>query len=151
MSICDSTRNGLNLAVHDKETTLATFYTLTYLFYCNLNCVDPMVHCLTPELGVILPGDQEQEHTSTRTHGPPYKPLKNVFFILWPASNPQSVSILSSPIPMYRISCTCIFYAFLGALCSALFWRKPTQGDFWCLNIHLVSCILYLVSVLLVW
>ena len=45
---------------------------------------------------------------------------------------------------MYRITCTCLFYAFLGALCSALFWRKPTQGSLWCLNIHLVSCILYL-------
>ena len=36
-------------------------------------------------------------------------------------SNSQSVSISSSPVPMYRITCTCIFYAFLGALCSALF------------------------------
>ena len=56
------------------------------------------------------------------------------------ASNPQLVSISSSPVPMYCITCTCIFYAFSGALCLALFWRKPTQGSFCCLNIHIVSC-----------
>ena len=57
-------------------------------------------------------------------------------------SNPK-VSILSSPVLMYHITCTCILLCFLGALAQAFFCRQPTQGSYWCLNKHLylVSCI----------
>ena len=80
------------------------------------------------------------------THGPFNPFIMGFYYVTCPldcfyANNTNLVSISSSPVPMYHITCTCIFYAFLGALCSALFWRKPTQGSFWCLNIHLVSCI----------
>ena len=56
-------------------------------------------------------------------------------------SNPK-VSISLSPVLMHRITCTCILLCFLGALAQAFFCRQPTQGSYWCLNIHLVSCIL---------
>ena len=40
------------------------------------------------------------------------------------------VSISSSPVLMYRITCTCIFLCFFGALAQAFFCRKPTQGSY---------------------
>ena len=92
---------------------------------------------------------QEQDHVAAGTHGPlltsSFYPVTCQVDCFYP-SNHQLVSISSSPVLMYRITCTCIFYVFLWALCLVLFCRKPTQGSYQCLNklLYLVSCILYL-------
>ena len=56
-----------------------------------------------------------------------YLPMTSLSFIL----------VILKPQSRHLLSC------FLGALAQAFFCRQPTQGSYWCLNIHLVSCILY--------
>ena len=53
---------------------------------------------------------------------------------------PSNTKVPFCPVLMYCITCTCILLCFLGALAQAFFFGQPTQGSYWCLNIHLVSC-----------
>ena len=62
------------------------------------------------------------------------------------ASNPK-VSISSSPAFTYRITCTCIFLMLFRSTCSWLFSvDNPLRVATEALNIHLVSCILYMTA-----
>ena len=57
-----------------------------------------------------------------------YLPTTSLWIVFYP-SNPKA-SISSSPVLMYRITCTCIILCFLGALAQAFFCRQPTQGSY---------------------
>ena len=76
----------------------------------------------------------EQERMDCGDPWSTFNPLLRVFYpvtchvdCFYP-SNPQFVSISLSPVHLYRITCTCIFYAFLGALCSGTFLKKTHSG-----------------------
>ena len=88
--------------------------------------MDPSVH-ITLNWGYFYLVTSNKIAWTSGAHGPLFNPPKRVFYAMtchvdcFYPSSPQFFSISLSPVHLYRITCTCIFYAFLGALCLVLF------------------------------